>query len=175
VWPWIARQQRGARDACGQLGSAEIARVPSARRGELCANSSALSEWQATCENYAGQTITRPFPTELVLSLDGAYLYVSNARNSKGTSTFGDIAVYATGKRTLRMLQIYQPPLGARSLGLSACGRFLLTVDPDTGGLSSLRLSPESGRILGVASAVSGLLLSSAVVAWRPPRGHEQP
>jgi hypothetical protein len=46
VWPWTARHKRGAGDSCGRLGSAEIARVPSAPRSELCANSSALSEWQ---------------------------------------------------------------------------------------------------------------------------------
>ena len=74
-----------------------------------------------------------------------------------------------------RLRQVFESAPGARSLALSKGGGFLLTNDPDTGAVASLRLDPQSGHIAGVASAVVGLIPNAAaILAWAPQRRSSQ-
>lgn len=167
VWPWHG-PGASATTSCGSAGDAELYRIPTTWPHELCANFSALSEWQATCNNAVGATITRPFPTQIVLL--GDRLYVTNA-GSQGDVN-GTVAVFAlSGSLVLQLIQVFAPPRGAWSLATSTDGRFLLTSNPDTGSLSSLQLCPISGLILKVASSTGGITLASnlAVMALPTP------
>jgi 6-phosphogluconolactonase len=161
IWPWQARSSQDG--LCGELGSAEISRVPAAWPDQLCANASSLPEWQPTCLNSAGVNITRPFPTEVVLSHNGRFLYVSNAG-------VGTVAVFAVAGKHLELLQVYATPTGARSLALSGDGGFLFAAAPGLGVLSANRLDHITGKILGEEVMVDTLINVASIAVWAPTR-----
>ena len=160
------RQQRW----CGAVGAAEIRRAPSAFAAGQCAAVPA-DEWQPYCTNARGENVTRGFPTEMVLNQKGDRLYVTNAMTppyeAGEAHANGTVAVYDVARGdALRLAQVFAVPPGARGLALAPRGDFLITDDPDTGTVASLRLDPSSGLILGVASIAEGVPNAAAIAVW---------
>ena len=72
------------------------------------------------------------------------------------------------GLGSIVLVQVYAPPRGARSLALTSDGGHLITANPDTAVVHSLRLDPRTGLITGVASTLAGTEAASSIVAWAP-------